>query len=258
MRRSIAILAVVLSNMLLSLLLSAPVFAGGWAEVQADAASTTPPPVEGQPTVIGFTVLQHGVTPAGWVHPTVQLSDPVSGRRLEVAATPEGKDGHFVATVTLPVAGYWTWTVTFPELVVEASPVTIAVRTAAGEPPTIDPAALLTAVDQARANAVTDATAALGPELQRLGSLVEIQRLQVAQLRTDVGTLKAERDTLATQVAAARGGAAASNGLPVLGYVLIAVLAGASAGFVMAWLGGRSASVKDVAVGPSVERSTPA
>ena len=67
------------------LLLSAPVLAGGWAEVRPDAAATTQPPREGQPIEIGFTVLQHGETPAGWVTPTVHLMDITSGTTLDVA-----------------------------------------------------------------------------------------------------------------------------------------------------------------------------
>src|SRR5258707_3489917 len=74
--------------------------AGGWATITAD--KTNPPqPHAGVPFTFGFTVLQHGVTPAGWVHPTFVGTNVTSGARIDVNATTQGAAGHSVSTVTL-------------------------------------------------------------------------------------------------------------------------------------------------------------
>ena len=201
-------LASALAALSLILLLAAPVLAGGWAEIVVDAQTDTAPPVEGQPITLGFTVLQHGVTPAGWEQPTVHLTDALTGRTTDIAATGRGKDGHFVATVTLPTSGFWTWTVSLRDLANDPVPTSLEVWTAAGQPP------------------VTNET-----------------------LTARIEALEA--------TAAAQGG----GGLPVLAVVTIAVLAGATAGFAMAWLAGRPGprgTVNEPAPSPSPRGSSPA
>jgi hypothetical protein len=204
-------LASALAALTLVLLLAAPVLAGGWAEIVVDAQADTAPPTEGQPITLGFTVLQHGVTPAGWEQPTVHLTDVLTGTTTDLAATARGKDGHFVATVTLPTSGFWTWTVSLRDLASDSIPTALAVRTADGQPPVINEPSTLTA-------------------------------------RVD-----------ALEAAAAQG----AEDLPLLAVVTLAVLAGATAGLVMAWLAGRSApreTVSDPASkpAPSPRGSTPA
>src|SRR4026209_2050278 len=79
--------------------------AGGWATIPADTGNPSQPNV-GEPFTFGFTVLQHGVTPAGWVEtPTFLGINGATGERIEVKAVAQGRDGHFVATVRLPAAG---------------------------------------------------------------------------------------------------------------------------------------------------------
>jgi hypothetical protein len=51
---------------LLVALSTGAVSAGGWATIQADTSNPHQPNA-GEPFTFGFTVLQHGVTPAGWV-----------------------------------------------------------------------------------------------------------------------------------------------------------------------------------------------
>jgi len=233
---------------LLVLLVAAPALAGGWAEIKADAATTTEPPVEGQPTVIGFTVLQHGMTPAGWVHPTVHLQDIASGETQEVAATGQGADGHFVATVVLPTAGFWSWSVSMPELIVEGGPTTLAVLTPAGVAPTTDAATTMTAIERAKLDAARDAQDALLPEIQRIDGLLSLQRAQIGQLQTQVTAITDERDALAARLADAEAG---TSGLPILAIVMIAILAGAAAGFAMAWVGSRSTTPRELELSPS-------
>jgi len=120
--------ALVALTLLLSL--AVPVSAGGWAEIVADAQTKTEPPIEGQPIDIGFKVLQHGVTPAGWETATVHFTNASTGTTIDVVATNDRPDGHFVATATLPEAGSWTWRVTLKDLASEHGPVDLTVQAA--------------------------------------------------------------------------------------------------------------------------------
>jgi hypothetical protein len=120
-------LAPALAALALLLTLVAPVFAGGWADIVADAQTTTEPPVEGQPIDIGFLVLQHGVTPAAWETATVHFTNASTGQTMDVLATNDRADGHFIATATLPAAGSWTWRVTLKDLLSEQAPVAMTV-----------------------------------------------------------------------------------------------------------------------------------
>jgi len=136
-RRSAAALAA----FALLLMLTVPVLAGGWAEIVADA-QTTEPPVEGQPIDVGFVVLQHGMTPAGWETATVHFTNASTGKTMDVVATNDRPDGHFVATATLPEAGSWSWKVTLKDLQSDQVPVALTVQPAAGEVATVAAAGL--------------------------------------------------------------------------------------------------------------------
>src|ERR1700694_5784907 len=103
---------------LLTAIVAGGVSAGGWATITADTANPAQPNA-GQPLTFGFTVMQHGVTPAGWVHATFVATDGATGKTVSVNATGQGADGHFVAKVTLPTGGFWTWQVQLAELIVE-------------------------------------------------------------------------------------------------------------------------------------------
>ncbi|MGK2851489.1 MAG: hypothetical protein ACSLFN_11325 [Candidatus Limnocylindrales bacterium] len=200
-------LAATLSAMSLLVILAAPVVAGGWAEVRIDPATTQEPPVVGTPFGVGFTVLQHGRTPAGWVTPTVRFARLGTATTLDVPAVHEtagGTDGRFRATVTLPEAGYWSWSVSFPELMSDGVAFTLAVQTVDGLVP---------------APGSTDAVVASVPPLV----------------------------------------APAEPGLPAIGVIALAVLAGGAAGFVMSWLAGRPAPREiDVTFSPAPREADPA
>ena len=222
----------------LLLLLVVPAMAGGWAEVRADATTTTTPPVEGQPIEIGFTVLQHGETPAGWVTPTVHFYHLGTGATIDAPATASGPDGHFVATVRPDQAGYWGWTVTFPELVSDPTAVTIAVHYRDGTAPAFDPAAAVTAVAVARASVRQEVLDAMYLEVERLTG-----QLQAAALvdRPPAGRGRhADRRRRAGATAAGPAAETAPSTTLLVGVVLLAILAGGAAGFLMAWLGGRN------------------
>ena len=87
-----------------------PAAAGGWAVTTLDAYPT---PVAGTDVSVGFTILQHGITPA-----QLEPSDKVgleltaaSGTTAYFPAVQTGAAGHYVATVTFSEAGAHMWTV---------------------------------------------------------------------------------------------------------------------------------------------------
>jgi hypothetical protein len=216
----------------LLLALVAPALAGGWAEVRADAATTTEPPREGQPLVLGFTVLQHGETPAGWVTPVVRFTSLSAGTDAEVPAESNAPDGHFTVTFTPDSAGYWSWVVTFPELLSDEVAMTLVVADRSGVVPTFDPGLAISAIERVRTSVGNDVVTSLDPELQRIDSQLTLQRSINERLTERVDQLTAERDALTAD------GTALTPAM-LAGVVLLAVLAGAAAGFAMAWLAGR-------------------
>jgi hypothetical protein len=234
--------------------LAAPVLAGGWADIVADA-QTGNPPTEGQPFTIGFKVLQHGVTPAPWETATVHLADGSSGDALDVPSRNDDPNGHFTATVTLPHSGYWTWSVTLQNLAAQGTPVTIAVRSKAGQPPLFDPATAMTAIDHAKSDIRAELTSSLSAELERIDGDAQAMRSRLISLDSQVSNLAKQRDALQARVdALERGG----GSLPVLGAISLAVLAGAAAGFAMSWLAGRPAPTARVTFNPAPRGVDPA
>lgn len=227
-------LSAALAALTLLLTLAMPVFAGGWAEIIADA-QTADPPVEDQPVQVGFLVLQHGRTPAGWESPMVHFTNVSTGKTIDVAATNDRPDGHFVATATLPEAGFWSWQVTLRDLVSEHAPVTLSVTTAAGQVPTYDPSTTVNAIAQAKQDVTETLGAQFYPEIERLDNLVRVEQAKTERLIADVNAVAAERDEFAARLAAAEG----ADGASIIAVLTLAVLAGATAGFAMAWLAGR-------------------
>ena len=207
------------------------VSAGGWATIAADPSNGQP--TEGEETTIGFTVLQHGQTPAGWESPTLVATESTSGARIEATATGQGADGHFVAAITIPRAGYWTWHVELRDLLVESTPVPLAVALPDGTMPALDAGAMLAAIERSRAELRHKLQAEAATQLESLR--VEISSLgsQLAVARSDAARLEAQVDALQA------GGPVAASvpGAPVKGILALAALAGAIAGFTVAWLG---------------------
>ena len=208
--------------------------AGGWATITADKANP-PQPHAGVPFTFGFTVLQHGVTPAGWVHPTFVGTNVTTGARIEATATSQGADGHFVATVTIPSPGNWTWQVDMTDLIVETPPAALVVATASGKLPTLDTAQMVAALERQRAEIRTDYEAQLAAQSDAL-------RQEMNQLSTQIKVLETQRDTLNQQVGLLEARPVASpatvpEGPLLAGVILLAVLAGATAGYVITYLG---------------------
>jgi hypothetical protein len=77
--------------------------AGGWAVIRLDSLPRQI--VAGSPTKFGFRVLQHGQNGFGGLIPTISFWDQSETGRLDVAASPEGETGHYIAEVIFLVAG---------------------------------------------------------------------------------------------------------------------------------------------------------
>lgn len=116
------------------MVLPAAVQAGGWAVVTLDQMPDTI--TAGQPFTIGFMVRQHGKTPVDGLTPTITLrsSDPGVENPVITQAKPDGAIGHYVATITLPQAGSWTWAVETFGPIAEMSPLTVAAPATAPAP----------------------------------------------------------------------------------------------------------------------------
>lgn len=95
-------------TLMISLLIAVPAFAGGWAVITLDELPTEV--VAGEPLTVGFMVLQHGKTPMTNLDPTVTARLSAS-EKLVVYAEPQGKPGHYVATLTFPKEGDWEWSI---------------------------------------------------------------------------------------------------------------------------------------------------
>jgi hypothetical protein len=247
-------IAASLAALAMLLILAVPVMAGGWADIVADA-QTTKPPVEGQPTEVGFKVMQHGVTPAPWVTATVHFVDMSSGETIDVVAKNDNANGHFVATATLPRAGYWSWQVTLMDLESQHIPVTLAVREADGQMPALDSATVLTAIDRAKAEVRNELATQFGGQVEELRRQLDESRSGESRLSFEINALRAERDKLANRVSALESG---EGGVPIVGVISLAVLAGAAAGFAMAWLAGRPGPTQKVALSPAPRGADPA
>lgn len=80
--------------------------AGGWATTTLDGAPDARP---GETQEVGFTILQHGRTPVAVDDVAVIVRDEEHDQ--EWPAVAEGKVGHYVAEVTFPAEGDYTWAV---------------------------------------------------------------------------------------------------------------------------------------------------
>jgi hypothetical protein len=83
--------------------------AGGWAVTAFDPLPETFQ--AGQSYRLGYTILQHGITPFRADSTTVRIIAPGGGESHTFTARPEGPAGHYVVDVTFPAAGEWQWEV---------------------------------------------------------------------------------------------------------------------------------------------------
>jgi len=91
MRRRLALAATTAS--LLTLILAATAFAGGWANAVMDTAPDDPAGPN-EPVTLGFTLMQHGVTPVDWGTAQIVLTNDETGQQIVANATASGPVGH--------------------------------------------------------------------------------------------------------------------------------------------------------------------
>jgi len=96
-------------TLLLTITLTIPALAGGWAVISLDELPGKVP--ANQPLEIGFMLRQHGVTPMRDQSPVITAQLANSTKSVKVSAHAEGKVGHYVATLTLPQSGQWQWSI---------------------------------------------------------------------------------------------------------------------------------------------------
>jgi hypothetical protein len=108
LRRSTRALALTLA---LLTVLASPALAGGWAVATLDSSPAAF--LAGETYPIGFTIRQHGVEPVraeqygGQV--AVQIRQGETGSPVVFPARSDGPVGHYVADVTFPRGGGWSW-----------------------------------------------------------------------------------------------------------------------------------------------------
>src|SRR5688572_27411711 len=94
-------------TILLALMFTIPAFAGGWATLTLDEYPTDV--VAGESFQIGFTILQHGVTPVTGITPIISGTLTGAKESISVMAAEEGENGHYVASLNFPKGGEESW-----------------------------------------------------------------------------------------------------------------------------------------------------
>ncbi|HEY3064079.1 MAG TPA: hypothetical protein VGL99_34340 [Chloroflexota bacterium] len=94
---------------LLTLMAAPAALAGGWAITTLDELPATITAGETYP--VGYTILQHGVSPVTTTQSAIEITDAKGGSRERFIGTAQGPAGHYVAKVRFPRAGEWVWSV---------------------------------------------------------------------------------------------------------------------------------------------------
>jgi len=100
--------SLLLSALTLSTLLgldAASAVAGGWATTTVDKLDD--PVRAGDRALVGYTIRQHGVRPVSLENTGIEIRR--GARRAFFPGRPSGATGHYVASVTFPARGTWTW-----------------------------------------------------------------------------------------------------------------------------------------------------
>ena len=107
MKRVVLAAAVLLAGLAVALVPSGQAGAGGFAVTTLDPLSAITPD---EPTPVGFTIRQHGVTPVALDDVRLIVYTEGGGKTNVFPARAEGPLGHYVADVVLP-AGTHRWEV---------------------------------------------------------------------------------------------------------------------------------------------------
>lgn len=106
--RVVSRLLAVVAAALGSLAIASGASAGGWALTTLDAVPT---PVPGEPTTVGFTIRQHGVTPVDLTEGVELVVTAPDGAATVFPAAGDGTIGHYTATIVVHSTGTYTWLV---------------------------------------------------------------------------------------------------------------------------------------------------
>jgi hypothetical protein len=90
--------------------MAGPVLAGGWAATTIDALPESEF-AAGRTYRIGYTIRQHGQTPFDGARTSILIYSAETGERRMFPGSADGQAGHYVAEVTFPTGGDWTWKV---------------------------------------------------------------------------------------------------------------------------------------------------
>lgn len=101
--------AILIAIALLGLAQVGTAVAGGWAITEID---DMPPAFEANTTYeIRYTILQHGKTPADVESTSITFIPADTADTLTFTGEPAGNPGQYLAEITLPEAGPWSWEV---------------------------------------------------------------------------------------------------------------------------------------------------
>ena len=93
--------------------------AGSWAVTTLDAL-----PEDGFQAAatyrVGYTIRQHGQTPFVGAKSSIKITSATTREEQVFAGSPDGSPGHYVAEVTFPAAGEWSWEVSQHPFAVQA------------------------------------------------------------------------------------------------------------------------------------------
>ncbi len=229
------------------MLMATSVAAGGWATITPDEG-TPPQPNAGEEIQLGFNILQHGVDPISWVKATLVATNSATGEKLNVTARPEGPTGHYVALVSFPESGFWSWHVEITDLEGQSETSVVTVLTAGGAAPSLDPATVLAAVERAKFDLRQEYETTIGDMVGQYESHLSGMRIDIAALRGQTEGLADSRDRLQARVDELEAGGAGSGSVPIVAAATIGALAGALAGFGIVMLG-RKNEVTEVSPG---------
>ena len=199
MRRTLSLFSVLIIGTLFAT--AGIAHAGGWAVVTLDPMTQSP--VAGQPLSVGFTILQHGVTPYTTGNAFITVID-ASGRSERFDANPFGAPGHHTAEVTFRGEGTYRWEVqpdwfakqAFGEIdVASAAPIT----TTAATPTTLvaKPAESTAAIPTTVATTTVTTTTTTTREPLALGLRITLAVAFAVALAVAVGELVTTRRRLA-------------------------------------------------------------
>lgn len=97
--------ATFLAGVAIAVLSAGAALAGGWATSELDEPLGEI--AEGNSALIGFTVLQHGVTPAAVEGPGLRFTNESTGEVMFLEAETRGVEGYYVASIAMLPAGSW-------------------------------------------------------------------------------------------------------------------------------------------------------